>query len=108
MEASNKNMDIFKKICVLVTNPDFGSAQMTFIEKNKESFDANIDENKLEHTQMHTEYVHILEEIIEAQLKAEFTDDEVNNFYSTFPDNMAAYKEENADTMEILYGFIDF
>ena len=52
--------------------------------------------------------MHILEDIIESQLKTEFTDDEVNHFYSTFQDNMAAYKEENADTMDILYGFIDF
>jgi len=51
-----------------------------------------------------------MEKAIEARLLTEFafTDDEINGFYTSFPDNKAAYEQRNSNTVDSLYSFIDF
>jgi len=51
-----------------------------------------------------------MEKAIEARLLTEFgfTDDEINDFYTSFGDNKAAYEQRNSNTVDSLYSFIDF
>lgn len=66
------------------------------------------DENKLEYTQVHEEYIHVIDQAIEAQLLATFTDVEIAAFYDDFKAGFQAYKEKNPDAFEILCCTIDF
>ena len=84
------NEEIFKDIANLVTQADFAKAQDDFFQKNQDKFE-DTEENKLEYTNIYTEYVYILEEIIEINLKDKYTDDQIEEFYAAFKDNMPAY-----------------
>ena len=75
--------------------------------KNQDKFE-DTEENKLEYTNIYTEYVYILEEVIEANLKQKYTDEQIENFYITFKDNMPEYQKVNPEVVDTLFGFIDF
>ena len=45
---------------------------------------------------------------MEANLKQTYSDDEINNFYVDFATDMKKYEAINSNTMDQLYGFIDF
>ena len=68
MEA-NKNMEVFKSICEHVSGEDFEKNQMEFVFANCQKFEEDVEENKLEYDNIHKEYVHILEQLIEVKLK---------------------------------------
>ena len=101
------NEEIFKDIANLVTQADFAKAQDDFFQKNQDKFE-DTEENKLEYTNIYTEYVYILEEIIEINLKDKYTDDQIEEFYASFKDNMPAYQKINPEVVESLFDFIDF
>ena len=101
------NEEIFKDIANLVTQADFAKAQDDFFQKNQDKFE-DTEENKLEYTNIYTEYVYILEEIIEINLKDKYTDDQIEEFYAAFKDNMPAYQKINPEVVESLFDFIDF
>ena len=52
----------------------------------------------------------IVERSIEAKLRDEYkySDEEVEEFLKSFVDNMPTYKEKDPETVDVLYGFIDF
>lgn len=50
------NTAVFNEICELVTNPDFREGQLNFFNANCAKF-FDTDENKLEYTTLHNEYV---------------------------------------------------
>lgn len=75
--------------------------------KNQDKFE-DTEENKLEYTNIYTEYVFILEEVIEANLKQQYSDEQIETFYSTFKENMPEYSKVNPEVVETLFGFIDF
>ena len=54
------------------------------------------------------EYVKIVENAIDEELYKKFDKDAVIDFYKTFKDNYAHYKELNIDAFEILWNAIDF
>ena len=54
------NHQIFKDIADLITQSDFISTQSDFISKNNHVFEET-EENKLEYTQIYSDYVYILE-----------------------------------------------
>ena len=87
--------------------PDFSDARYQFFEKNKDTFE-DCDENKLEHTNIFKEYIHILEQIIETKLREDFSDDDIKAFYGTFKANLADYEKINSDTVDTIFGFTDF
>lgn len=45
---------------------------------------------------------------MEANLKQQYSDEEINNFYVDFATDMKKYESINSNTMDQLYGFIDF
>ena len=50
-----------------------------------------------------------MEQIIEAKLKENgTTDDEIQNFYTSFKDNLKVYEEIDMETVDVLFGFVDF
>ena len=102
-------MAIFNAITTLVTSAEFNSDQMDFVSKNFQIFEED-EENKHEYKQVYEDYCNIMDRCIEAKLKEEhnFSDADIQNFMSTFKDNMSLYKETSADTFDILFGFIDF
>ena len=98
---------IFKDIANLVTQADFAKAQDDFFEKNQDKFE-DTEENKLEYTNIYTEYVYILEEIIEINLKDKYTDDQIEEFYASFKDKIPEYRKINPEVVDSLFDFIDF
>lgn len=51
----------------------------------------------------------IMEQIIEAKLIANGTSDEdIKNFYLSFKDNLKVYEEIDMETVDVLFGFVDF
>jgi len=54
------------------------------------------------------EYVKLVENAIDEELFKKFDKDTVTDFYKTFKDNYAHYKELNIDAFEILWNAIDF
>jgi len=81
---------------------------MNFVFANCQKFEADVEENKLEYDNIHKEYVHILEQLIEVKLKAKYSNDEVNEFYLTFAKNSDEYEKVNSRVVGQLYNFIDF
>lgn len=77
------------------------------MKKNCQTFE-DTEENKLEYTNVYTEYVHILDQMIDAQLKTTFSDAELESFYVGFKDNMPQYEQINPEVVDNLFGFLDF
>ena len=86
---------------------EFGNAQGTFYEKVIHKFE-DTEENKLEYTSIFEEYVFIVENILEAKLKTEFSEEQLTYFYTHFKDNYKVYEAVNSDTVEVIFGFTDF
>lgn len=103
----NKDEAIFRAIIDLMAQAEFKEASFQFFEKNKDTFE-DTEENKLSHSDIHKDYIMIMEQIIEAKLKADFSDDEIKNFYSTFKDKLESYEKIDAETVDVLFGFVDF
>ena len=110
MEAANKNDQIFEKISDLVKSGDFNSQILEFIKKFANKFNSEEEENTHEHFQLHKDYMYILENLIEVQLKNDhgFSEEEIKTFYDTFEANKASYEEKDAEAFDVLYGFVDF
>jgi hypothetical protein len=66
------------------------------------------EENKLEYTNIYTEYVYILEQMIEANLLEKYGNDQIEAFYGTFKDNLKEYEKLNPEAVETLFSFVDF
>jgi len=77
MDGSNSSLNIFNDLCDLVTQADFQNAQVEFLQQHAPKFE-NTDENKLEYTEIHSQYVYILDEVIEANMKKKYSDDEIS------------------------------
>jgi ADP-ribosylation factor 2-binding protein len=109
MQSPQKSKDIFKSICDLVVKPEFQEDQQAFFDKYSDQFDPN-EENKLEYTPIYEKYVEIVEKIIEAKLKDEYghTNGEIEQFYQDFKAEMSEFEKEDRDTMDLLYGLVDF
>ena len=56
---SDENKAIFNSITDLVTKPEFMESCYEFMDKHKDTFE-DTDENKLEYTPIHEEYIAIL------------------------------------------------
>ena len=100
-------MEIFSAIADLVTQAEFTKAQDDFFLKNQDKFE-DTEENKLEYTNIYAEYVYILEQIIELNLRDRYTDEQIEAFYESFKDNMKEYEKVNLEAVDSLFGFIDF
>ena len=73
----------------------------------KDKFE-DTEENKLEYTSIFEEYVFIVESIIDAKLKENYSEEQLNSFYLHFKDCYKIYEPVNADTVEVLFGFTEF
>ena len=104
---------IFTSIGQLMIEDDFMQANSSFAYANCSKFE-DTEENKLEYTPIYHEYLHIMETIIEAQLKERYgvTDSEMSAFMENFKNAGAAkldqYNKLNSETVDSLYGFVDF
>jgi len=77
------------------------------MEKNSEIFE-DTEENKLEYTNVYTEYVHILDAMIDAKLKESYSEDELETFYLGFKDQIGQYEQINPEVVNTLFAFLDF
>jgi len=68
---SSPNMTIYKAIADFVQEPDFSSNTTEFMVNVYKEFNEE-EENKLEYTQIFTDYVKILDEIIESKISADY------------------------------------
>lgn len=60
METYSSSMDVFKEVCEIIVGAEFSEAQTDFISANYQIFE-DTEENKLEYTQVHGDYMHIME-----------------------------------------------
>jgi ADP-ribosylation factor-like protein 2-binding protein len=104
---TDTNTQIFLAIADLITQDEFKKSCDEFYLKNAEKFE-DTEENKLEYTNIYTEYVYILEQMIEANLLAKFTNDQIEDFYSSFKEKLPEYEKLNPEVVDSLFAFIDF
>lgn len=59
---------------------------------------------------MYDNYLEIMEKTIESKLIGEFNfqDEEISQFYTSFPDKKQHYEQINVNTVDALFSFIDF
>jgi len=108
MDSQDKDLKVFEKICEIVSSDDFNSAQSSFYEKNCQQF-SDDEENKLEYKTIYEEYVYLVEQGLEGELKvAGYDEDAINKFYESFKENMKKFEDINRDVMDLLFGMIDF
>ena len=101
------NKEIFEALVDIITQQEFAKTQQEYFEKNAKLFE-DTEENKLEYTNIHTEYVYILDTVVEANLKEKYTSDQIDAFYLGFKDNLEEYKKINPEVVNTLFSFIDF
>ena len=101
------HLDIYHKICNIVTDPEFNEGQLNFFTANCVLF-TDDEENKHEYKDIHEQYILLLEKAIEVQLKQEYSEDQMNSFYTDFAENFENYKSVNEDAYEIMCASIDF
>ena len=65
--TSEMNLQIYKFIADFIQDPDFGKTTSIFLNNVYTEFD-EAEENKLEYTQIHTDYVKILDEVIQSKV----------------------------------------
>lgn len=91
----------------IIYDKEFELAQRAFMEKNYDQFE-DTEENKLIYTQIYEQFVSLLENIIIVKLELKFKSEDIDDFYTTFVDNMKQYEAEDAVTVNSLFSFIDF
>ena len=94
-------------IADLITQDEFKKSCDEFYLKNQDKFE-DTEENKLEYTDIYTEYVYILENMIETNLHSKFSDEKIEAFYETFKVNLPEYEKLNPEVVDSLFAFIDF
>ncbi len=107
MDSNQAHMDLFKDLCDHMAQADFQAAQAEFFHKHAEKFE-DTDENKLEYTDLHQQYVYILDEVLEASLKSKYTEDQITAFNEHFQTNYKDYEKVNDAAVDSLFGFLDF
>lgn len=100
-------LQVFKDICDYVVDATFLQAQHEFLMKNVNVFE-DTDENKLEYTEIHGQYVYIMEELIEAKLREKYSEPEIEAFYLAFKENLPAFEAEDSNAFDIMNSMIDF
>lgn len=108
---SENDAKVFKAIETVMLESDFKNATVSFIEANYDKFE-DTEENKLEYTEIHNEYLKIVEQVLELQVKERYaiSDAEMDEFYGGFTDKskLAEYESLSKDTVDHLFTMIDF
>ena len=68
METLDKSKEVFKSVQDLVIQPEFNEGQKSFFDMYHTKFE-DVDENKLEYTEINEIYLEIVDKLIEAKLK---------------------------------------
>jgi len=69
--TADLNMQIYKAIADIVQDPEFSQSTGEFFNNVYKEF-TDEEENKLEYTQIHTDYVKILDEIINSKITEKY------------------------------------
>ena len=80
---------------------------MSFFQNNCKAF-TDDEENRLEYTKIHEEYIYIIDEGIESKLRENHSQEAIDGFYDKFRDNFARYRKQNEISVDILFGALDF
>ena len=109
-EQDQINLEIFDRVGDIILDPAFLKTQNVFFSDKMEIFDIDDKEGecKLEYTTVHREYMNILDEHIDAQLKHKFKEENIEEFKATYAQNETTYKYLNPIIHETLYAFVDF
>lgn len=95
------NESIFKSIGDLLAQDEFLNAQEDFLKSNAGLF-SDQEENKLEYSEIHEGYVHLLDELIELKLKKLYSEQQVEDFYKAIKENVQAFENIDKDLMNRL------
>ena len=104
METKNQ---VFNSVCDIITSEEFTTGQMDFHMKKCTEFSEE-EENKHEYANIFEEYVKLVDGALDSELQKKHSEQDLEDFYKTFKDNYAEYKEINYDAVEILKNSIDF
>ena len=74
---------------------------MAFFETHCDKF-SDEEENKLEYTPVHEEYILACEQVIENKMNENFSPEQIQEFYTAFPGMYEGLKDKNPDTVEIM------
>ncbi|KAF7233409.1 hypothetical protein EG68_03274 [Paragonimus skrjabini miyazakii] len=88
----------------IIISDEFQAIQSRFIEDNCRFFDAS-EENKFCYTDIHNNYVNVVERFLEKELKNRINDFVMSDFLS---DLSHCRKELDGEVFEMLYTFTDF
>ena len=109
--TSETDKTIFGHIANLMSQDEFLKAHNEFIVANCRTFSED-EENKHEYHEVYNNYVKIIEDAIEGELKTQFdvSDDALNQFYEALkqPGQISAWENENKEVLDTLFSFTDF
>ena len=103
----NIDTKIFESISGYLVKPDFLGAQNDFYKAHAFQFE-DTEENKLEHTNLHKDYIKIFDDKIDRHLQKDFSQEQIESFLKTFNENKDQYREINPNTYLQLFAFVDF
>ena len=89
----------------LMMDEEFRSIQQEFLNKYASEFDPDLDENKLSYTDIHREYLNIIEEFLLNKIKRSQPDFKLENFMKQFESRQ---EELESEIFEFLLTFTDF
>ena len=102
---------MFTAIGELILKDEFQQAQVEFMEQNAGVFE-DTDENKLEYTPLHEEFIKLTENAIEAHVKEKLglTQEDIDTFYAALqePNKLKVLEATNKDTVDHLFTMLDF
>ena len=106
-EIKDIHVKIFQKISDLLTDDKFMANYNDFFFTSCQKFD-EAEENKLEYTEIHGTFIKLLEDALESELMASFTDQEITEFYEVLRQNHKQFETMNESIYQTLWSFIDF
>jgi hypothetical protein len=86
---------------------NFSNGQVAFFQQNADKF-TDDEENKLEYTVIHEEYIYIIDEAIESKLREDFSQEAIDSFYANFKEEFETLRKVNPDAVDILFCAINF
>ena len=89
----------------LIMDDEFRSIQQKFVGKYADEFDPSLDENKFVYTDIHREYLKIIEDFILKQIERIQPDFNLNDFMKQFESRQDEFEGE---IFEFLLTFTDF
>lgn len=105
MDASN--LAVFTDLIDIVIKDDFNFARYEFFDAHSKKFEEE-DENKLEYTEIHKQYVEVMEKFIDAKLAELHSAEVIEAFNQDFVKDHKKYDAIHPEAVDVLFGQVEF